>query len=126
MDLVTLQGWLDNFSFAVLFATMLVYWAGAAFPQVPLLPSLGTAGIAVGNLAIAALLVARWIEAGYFPMSNLYESLFAVAWGITTMHLIAESMSRSRLVGTVTAPIALAITAFAALTLPAPMQSAEP
>lgn len=126
MDLVTLQGWLDNFSFAVLFATMLVYWAGAAFPQIPWLPSLGTAGMAIGNLAIAALLIARWIEAGYFPMSNLYESLFAVAWGITTMHLIAESMSRSRLVGTVTAPIAMAITAFAALTLPSTMQSAEP
>jgi cytochrome c-type biogenesis protein CcsB len=126
MDLVALQNWLDNASFAVLFFTMLMYWAGAAFPRVPYLTSLGTTGMAIGNLCIAALLSARWIEAGYFPLSNLYESLFFIAWGITAMHFVAENMSRSSLVGIVTAPIAMGITAFATLTLPANMQSAEP
>ncbi|MBW4679383.1 MAG: c-type cytochrome biogenesis protein CcsB [Microcoleus vaginatus WJT46-NPBG5] len=126
MDLVALQNGLDNISFAVLFATMLIYWGGAAFPGIPYLPALGTAGMASANLCIAALLGARWIEAGYFPLSNLYESLFFLAWGMTTIHLIAENMSRSRLVGVVTAPVAMAITAFAAITLPSGMQSAEP
>ncbi|HEY9876919.1 MAG TPA: c-type cytochrome biogenesis protein CcsB [Leptolyngbyaceae cyanobacterium] len=126
MDLITLQGWLDNLSFAVLFVTMLLYWSGAAFPRLTWLPTLGTAGMAIGNLAIATLLIARWIEAGYFPMSNLYESLFALAWGVTTMHLVAERMSRSSLVGTVTAPVAMGISAFAALTLPDTMQASEP
>ncbi|QQE64039.1 c-type cytochrome biogenesis protein CcsB [Leptolyngbya sp. BL0902] len=126
MDLIALQGWLDNASFAVLFVTLLLYWCGVAFPQARLLPSLGTAGMAVGNLTIAALLIARWMEGGYFPMSNLYESLFALAWGITAMHLVAERMSRSPLVGAVTAPIAMAITAFATLTLPDNMQGSEP
>ena len=126
MNLVLLQNWLDNASFAVLFLTMLIYWVGAAFSGIPFLPALGTAGMAIANLCIACLLGARWIEAGYFPLSNLYESLFFLTWGITTIHLIAENMSRSRLVGTVTAPVAMGITAFAAFTLPAPMQSAEP
>ncbi|HEY9737456.1 MAG TPA: c-type cytochrome biogenesis protein CcsB [Trichocoleus sp.] len=126
MDLITLQGWLDNFSFAVLFLTLLLYWSGAAFPRFSWLPVLGTAGMAVANLSIAALLAARWIEAGYFPMSNLYESLFALAWGVTAMHLVAERMSRSSLVGTVTAPVAMGITAFAALSLPGTMQASEP
>lgn len=126
MDLVALQNGLDNISFAVLFLTMLIYWIGAAFPNIPYLPALGTAGMASANLCIAALLGARWIEAGYFPLSNLYESLFFLTWGITTIHLIAENMSRSRLVGIVTAPVAMGITAFAALSLPDKMQSAEP
>ncbi|MBD2230647.1 c-type cytochrome biogenesis protein CcsB [Phormidium tenue] len=126
MDLIALQGWLDNASFAVLFAAMLLYWCGVAFPKASVLPSLGTAAMAVGNLTIAALLGARWIEGGYFPMSNLYESLFALAWGITAMHLVAERMSRSALVGAVTAPIAMAIAAFATLTLPDTMQGSEP
>ena len=126
MDLVVLQNWLDNTSFAVLFITMLIYWGGAAFPSIPYLPALGTAGMAIANMSIASLLGARWIEAGYFPLSNLYESLFFLAWGITTIHLIAENMSRSRLVGAATAPVAMGITAFATLTLPAQMQSAEP
>ena len=126
MDLITLQGWLDNSAFAILFITMLIYWAGTAFPRLPLLSTVGTLGMAMANLAIAALLVARWIEGGYFPLSNLYESLFFVAWGITAVHLIAERMSQSHLVGAVTAPVAMGIAAFAALSLPATMQVSEP
>ena len=126
MDLVALQNRLDNISFAVLFVTMLIYWVGAAFPTILYLSGLGTAGMAIANLCIAALLGARWLEAGYFPLSNLYESLFFLVWGITTVHLIAENMSRSRLVGIATAPVAMAIAAFAALTLPSEMQLSEP
>ncbi len=126
MDLVALQNKLDNISFAVLFLTMLSYWIGAAFPRIPYVPALSTAGMAIANLCIAALLGARWLEAGYFPLSNLYESLFFLTWGITTIHLIAENMSRSRLVGVFTAPLAMLITAFAALKLPSSMQSAAP
>jgi cytochrome c-type biogenesis protein CcsB len=126
MDLVTLQNGLDNLSFAVLFVTMLIYWGGAAFPQLPYFSALGTAGMMIANLCIAVLLGARWLEAGYFPLSNLYESLFFLAWGITTVHLVAENISRSRLVGIVTAPVAMGITAFAALSLPTGMQAAAP
>jgi cytochrome c-type biogenesis protein CcsB len=126
MNLIELQGKLDNISFAVLFATMLVYWVGAAFPKIPYLPALGSAGMAIANLCMAGLLGARWLEAGYFPISNLYESLFFLAWGITAMHLIAEKMSASRLVGVCTAPVAMGIAAFAALTLPSSMQLSEP
>ncbi len=126
MDLVTLQGWLDNLAFAVLFLTMLCYWSGAAFRQVTFLPKVGTTGMVIANLTMAALLVARWIEGGYFPVSNLYESLFFVAWGLTAVHLIAERMSESQLVGTVTAPVAMGISAFATMTLPDAMQHSEP
>ena len=126
MDLVRLQNIFDNTSFAILFATVLVYWVGAAFPRIPYLFMLGTTGMAIANLCIAALLGARWLEAGYFPLSNLYESLFFLTWGITTIHLVAENMSGSRLVGVVTAPVAMSITAFAALTLPTDMQASAP
>jgi cytochrome c-type biogenesis protein CcsB len=126
MDLVTLQGLLDNADFGVLFVTMLIYWVGAAFPAIPYLGALGTAGMAIANLVTATLLGARWIEAGYFPISNLYESLFFLVWGVTTMHLVAESMGRNRLVGTVTTPVAMGITAFAALRLPDSMQQSAP
>jgi cytochrome c-type biogenesis protein CcsB len=126
MNLVTLQGYLDNISFGILLITMLVYWVGAAFPQISYLPSIGTAGMTVANLCMAALLAARWITAGYFPLSNLYESLFFLAWGVTTIHLIAERMSQSNLVGVATAPVAMGITAFAALSLPDDMQASAP
>jgi cytochrome c-type biogenesis protein CcsB len=126
MDLAALENFLDNASFLVLFLTMLAYWAGAAFPKLPYLQVLGSTGVMLANLTIATLLAARWLEAGYFPISNLYESLFFLAWGVTTVHLLAEKMSRSRLVGVVTAPVAMGITAFAALSLPPEMQVSAP
>ncbi|MBD2579439.1 c-type cytochrome biogenesis protein CcsB [Oscillatoria sp. FACHB-1406] len=126
MNLVALQNALDNTSFAVLFLTVLIYWVGVAFPKIPYLQVLGTAGMGIANLCIAALLASRWIEAGYFPISNLYESLFFLAWGVTAIHLVAERMSRSRLVGAFAAPLAMGIAAFAALTLPSEMQASAP
>ena len=126
LNLANLESWLDNASFAVLFVTMLAYWGGLAFSTVKLLPVIGSAGMAIGNLCLAALLTARWIEGGYFPLSNLYESLFFIAWGITAMHFVAERMSGSRWVGAVTSPVAMGICAFAALTLPSTMQVSEP
>ena len=126
LNLVDLESWLDNAAFATLLVTMLAYWAGLAFSKVKLLPVLGNAGMAISNLCLAALLTARWIEGGYFPLSNLYESLFFIAWGITAVHFVAERMSESQWVGVVTSPVAMGISAFAALTLPSQMQVSEP
>jgi len=126
MDLVSLQSFLGNSVFAILFATLLIYWINIAFSQFSFLNTLGTVGVAISNLSIAALLGARWLEAGYFPISNLYESLFFLAWGITLTHLITEKMTRSPLVGVFTSPMLLGITAFTTITLPPDMQAAEP
>ena len=134
LTLAGLEGWLDNAAFAVLFLAMLAYWVGLAYSDgdnypnkfVQAMPMFGGACMAAGNLAMAALLTARWIEGGYFPLSNLYESLFFIAWGITAVHFAAEKMSGSRWVGAMTAPVAMGIAAFAALTLPDKMQVSEP
>ncbi len=126
MDLVQLQQVLNNGAFAVALITMMIFWLGAAFPRLAFLPELGTAGTVIANLMMAVLLGARWIDAGYFPLSNLYESLFFLAWGITLLHLVAERISQSQLVGVVTAPVIMVIVAFAALVLPDEMQTAQP
>lgn len=125
MDLIRLENLLDNASFLILLLTMFAYWSAVAFPK-PWLFQAASGAMAIANLTITALLGARWLEAGYFPISNLYESLFFLAWGITAVHFIAERMSQSRLVGAVTSPIALGIVAFAALTLPVDMQQSAP
>ncbi len=131
MSLAVLQNWLDNTAFAFLFLAMLAYWGLALFPRVGVLRSLGTAGVAIANLSLACLLSARWLDAGYFPLSNLYESLCFIAWGITAVQLYVEyGISRHfmgrHLVGAFTAPIAVGITAFASLSLPPSMQTASP
>lgn len=126
LDLVALQSFLDNTSFLVLLVSMLVYWVGASLPGVSWLNNLGTVLVAIANLCIAALLGARWVDGGYFPLSNLYESLFFLAWGVTLIHLLTEQWAKLRLVGVFTTPVAMGITAFAALSLPPEMQQSSP
>jgi len=126
LDLVALQNWLDNTSFLVLLLSMLVYWIGATLPSSTWLKGLGTVLVAIANLCIAALLGARWLDGGYFPLSNLYESLFFLCWGVTLIHLLTEKWSNLPLVGVFTTPVAMGITAFAALSLPAEMQQSSP
>lgn len=124
MNLVALENVLDNTAFALLLVTTLVYWGNLAFAGQA--TAWGTLGMGLANGTIAALLLARWVEGGYFPLSNLYESLFFLAWGMTAVHLWVERCSRSAWVGAVTAPVALGVTAFAALSLPPEMQHSAP
>jgi len=131
MSLAVLQNWLDNAAFAVLLFAMLAYWALALFSQLSFLRYMGTVCVAIANLSLAGLLSARWIDAGYFPLSNLYESLCFIAWGVTAVHLyvqygISRNFKGKHLVGAFTAPIAVGIVAFASISLPPAMQTASP
>lgn len=49
-----------------------------------------------GNLALASLLAARWVESGHFPLSNMYESLLFLAWGITVRRGSIPVLRRNR------------------------------
>jgi cytochrome c-type biogenesis protein CcsB len=72
------------------------------------------------------LLGLRWLNFGYFPLSNLYESLLFLAWGITFITLVIENRSRINMVGCISTPIALFVTGFASLSLPESMQAPAP
>ena len=59
-------------------------------------------------------------------MSNLYESLIFLSWGISTIHLIVEYKTKSRIIGAIASPILFFISGFSSLTLPIDMQKALP
>jgi len=101
------------------------------------------------NLSLIVLLVNRWIESGHFPLSNMYESLSFLAWGVTaaivyftvtqneetdeTQTLAAngatdslEAKAKTADIAAVWAtPMALGIVAFAQLSLPKALQKAS-
>jgi cytochrome c-type biogenesis protein CcsB len=68
----------------------------------------------------------RWVESGYFPLSNLYESLLFFTWGITFVTLLVEMTTSLLLIGAVTTPLSMFIIGFATLSLPDGMQKAAP
>jgi cytochrome c-type biogenesis protein CcsB len=125
------ESFLGNWAFGVLFLSMLVYWFQAAFFNESKnwggkLKFLGFSGIFVANLLLAALLIFRWKESHHFPLSNLYESLIFLTWGISFVHLFIEKRSAETYLGVIFSPILLFIDAFATLTLPAQMQESAP
>jgi cytochrome c-type biogenesis protein CcsB len=75
---------------------------------------------------LAFTLLLRWIGENYFPLSNLYESLIFLSWGISTIHLFIEFQTKSRLIGCIVTPILFFLTGFSSLTLPTDMQKALP
>jgi cytochrome c-type biogenesis protein CcsB len=117
---------LDNIVFLSLFLGVLSYWISVVFPTFKLFNKLGFINLLISNLFISVILGWRWVESGYFPLSNLYESLLFFTWGITFLTLLVELATSLLLVGAVTTPLAMFIVGFATLSLPDGMQKAAP
>jgi cytochrome c-type biogenesis protein CcsB len=97
-----------------------------AFPSIKIGNKIGFNSILLSNIFITIILAWRWLENGYFPLSNLYESLLFFTWGMTLITLILESTTSLNLVGAVVSPLSLFVIGFATLSLPDGMQKAAP
>ena len=117
---------LPIFSCFFLFIAMLGYWVSLAFPKNKTSFTLSRVTTLFSNLLFGLTLIIRWGNEGYFPLSNLYESLIFLSWGISTIHLFVEFRTQSRLIGAISAPIIFFISGFSSLTLPIEMQKALP
>jgi cytochrome c-type biogenesis protein CcsB len=121
-----IQSSLDNLIFLVLLLATIVYWASLIFPNIKFLATTRLSSIGLANFLLFSLLGLRWLNYGYFPLSNLYESLMFLAWGITFTSLFLENKTQTGLIGSISTPISLFVVGFAGLSLPESMQSPSP
>ena len=121
-----LKNSLDNLVFLVLFISLLGYWINLAFPSIKISAKLGFWGITTANIFLSLLLGWRWFESGYFPLSNLYESLMFFTWGITLLTVVLEYLTSLTFLGSIVSPVLLFVVGFATLSLPDGMQKAAP
>jgi cytochrome c-type biogenesis protein CcsB len=128
MDLLFkyLKNSLDNLVFLGLFIGVLGYWVSIAFPSFRIGSKIGFYSVLFSNIFVTIILTWRWVESGYFPLSNLYESLLFFTWGITFLSLILESLTSLTLLGAISTPLSMFIVGFATLSLPDGMQKAAP
>ena len=110
----------------LLFFAMITYWINLYIQKNSLLFKIGKSCVFSSNILFTLTLLNRWINEGYFPLSNLYESLIFLSWGISTIHLFIEHKTKSRLIGSTSTPILFLISGFSSLTLPTEMQKALP
>lgn len=108
----------------LIFIAMICYWLGLAFSKNRALFNVSKKLVLGGNLIFCSTLMLRWINHGYFPLSNLYESLIFLSWGLSTLHLFIEQKTQSRVIGAIAAPLTFFISGFACIALPNEMQQA--
>nr|YP_010385943.1 cytochrome c biogenesis protein [Chaetoceros gelidus]UPO65013.1 cytochrome c biogenesis protein [Chaetoceros gelidus] len=127
MDWDTLQNFSSNIVFGILLFAMTIYWVSLSFFKGSNnLVQIGRISSITANVLLFLILASRWVVAGYFPLSNLYESLLFLTWTLLTIYLYIENKTKSKLMGAVLIPVALLITGFANLTLSPDMQKASP
>ena len=110
----------------LLFFAMIFYWISLSFPKNNFVFQGGRILVTGSNLLFMFMLGIRWVTQGYFPLSNLYESLIFLSWGISFIHLVVESKTQSRLIGAIATPLLFFLSGFSSLTLPTEMQKALP
>ena len=123
---MNIQTSLDNIIFLVLLIISVCYWASLICNDLKLLPKLSFYGTIFANSLIFCLLSLRWLNYGYFPLSNLYESLIFLAWSITFTTISLELKTKTAIIGSISNPVCLFIVGFAGLYLPENMQSPSP
>jgi cytochrome c-type biogenesis protein CcsB len=96
------------------------------YPKLPIFKNLCWIGVITSNLLLFTVLGLRWAISGYFPLSNLYESLLFLSWCLLFILLVVEAKTKTKLIGAIILPITFLIISFASLVLPQPMQSAAP
>ena len=127
MNWDTIQNFSSNIVFGILLFSMIIYRVSLSFfKDTNNLSQIGRSCVTIANILLFFILASRWIVAGYFPLSNLYESLLFLTWTLLTIYLYVENKTKSKLMGAILIPVALLINGFANLTLPAEMQKASP
>lgn len=117
---------LVNTSFGLLLFCLIIYWINLALPSLQISRTAGLVCTVLSNLCLFFTLSIRWIGNGYFPLSNLYESLLFLTWCLTFTQIIVEYKYKNKIVGALNSPVSLFIIAFAGFALPDEMQLASP
>nr|YP_009028830.1 heme attachment to plastid cytochrome c [Asterionellopsis glacialis]AGH28377.1 heme attachment to plastid cytochrome c [Asterionellopsis glacialis] len=127
MDWNEIQNFSSNVVFGVLLVAMISYWVNLwFFTETNIISKIGKFSTIFANISLFFILCSRWIVAGYFPLSNLYESLLFLTWSLLTIYLYVEVKTKSKLIGAILIPVALLINGFANLTLSPEMQKSSP
>ena len=117
---------LDNLIFLLLLTSVISYLLGTTFKSLKDGNKIGFLTLLFSNIGITVLLTWRWLEYGYFPLSNLYESLLCLAWGSSLVTITLEKLTLLPFLSATTTPVSMFIVAFATLSLPEDMQKSAP
>lgn len=126
IKIIGLEMFVSNFYFLLLFLTTFYYWIKVIFFVKTDYKNFGLIGFLSSNFFITVQLMFRWINSGHFPLSNLYESLLFLAWGLLSFYCFLEIKTKIDFLGVFISPFILALVAFTTFSLPPELQESSP
>ena len=121
-----IESFLINCCFLSLFLTTFYYWIKFLFFSKKENNNFGLYGLTIANFSLLIQLCLRWFESGHFPLSNLYDSLLFLAWGLLIICIFLEKSTKLDLLGIIISPTILCIIAFTDFSLPEDLQKIKP
>nr|YP_009942400.1 cytochrome c heme attachment protein [Tropaeolum pentaphyllum]QOC71569.1 cytochrome c heme attachment protein [Tropaeolum pentaphyllum] len=110
----TLEHILTHISFSVASIVITIFFFTLLVDKIVGLYDSSGKGMIVTFFCITGLLATRWIYSGYFPLSNLYESLIFLSWSFSIIHMVSYfNKKHKNLLNAITAPSAIFTQGFA-------------
>tara|TARA_B100000212_G_scaffold263051_1_gene202707 strand:- start:280 stop:1206 length:927 start_codon:yes stop_codon:yes gene_type:complete len=81
--------------------------------------------VIVANLFITLQLISRWVISSHFPISNLFESLCFLSWGLILVQLLLEREYQTPIISTLSIPLILLTLGFACFVLPEDLRTSS-
>nr|YP_010174675.1 cytochrome c heme attachment protein [Salvadora persica]QSJ55445.1 cytochrome c heme attachment protein [Salvadora persica] len=108
---------LTHISFSVVSIVITIYFLTLLIDvaEIERLYDSSTKGTIVTFFSITGLLATRWIYSGYFPLSNLYESLIFLSWSFSVIHILLyfNQKHKNDFLNTISTPSAIFSQGFA-------------
>nr|WBF98550.1 cytochrome c biogenesis protein [Smilax glabra] len=113
MVFATLEHILTHISFSIISIVITIHLINLSVREIVGLRNSSETGMIATFFSITGLLVIRWIYSGHFPLSNLYESLIFLSWGLSIIHMIPDLRNHKNDLSAITAPSAIFTQGFA-------------
>ena len=69
---------------------MFIYWVSVLFTQSKTISNVWKYSTISANCILFCDILSRWINAKYFPLSNLYESILFLYWALLFGQILIE------------------------------------
>ncbi len=113
MIFLNIEHILTHISFSIISSVIIINLITLLFGEIVELRNSLEKGMIIIFLSTTELLIFRWIYSGYFPLSNLYESLIFLSCSFCVIHMVPKTQNHQNELNTITTPSTILTQGFA-------------
>jgi cytochrome c-type biogenesis protein CcsB len=102
MIFLNIEHILTHISFSIISIVIIINLITLLFDEIVELRNSLEKGMIIIFLSTTELLIFRWIYSGYFPLSNLYESLIFLSCSFCVIHMVPKTQNHQNELNTIT------------------------